>query len=100
LKASLISPVLVLPRLVLVAVELIGVLDLGDLAWPEGDLAAEISALLEELDEFDDEEQAPGFVLFLSIASRGFTADESAPIWEQVCASRARGLFLASICGE
>lgn len=53
-----------------------------------------------ELDDVDDEEQLPLLFLFLSIASKGFTADESAPICEQVWASSASGLFLASIWKE
>jgi len=80
---------------VVVVVDIMGVLDFGDLAW-WGDLAAEISALLEELDDVDEDEHVPDF-LFLSIPKSGFTADESAPICEQVWASSANGLFLASI---
>lgn len=70
-----------------------GVLDLGDLACV-GDLEALRSELA--FDEVDDEDEDVDF-FDLSIASKGLTAEESAPICEQVCANRASGLFLASI---
>lgn len=56
-----------------------GVVDFGVLTWFDGD--------------FDDSD-----FLFLSIANNGFTADESAPIWLQVCANKANGLFFESSC--
>lgn len=71
----------------------LGVVDLGDLACV-GDLEAPISVLA--FDEVDDEDEDVDF-FDLSIASNGLTADESAPICEQVCANNASGLFLASI---
>lgn len=74
-----------------------GVVDLGDLACV-GDLAEPRSELtLEAADVADETDEAELNFLFLSIESKGFTADESAPICEHVWANNARGLFFVSI---
>lgn len=73
-----------------------GVVDLGDFACV-GDLAEPESDELDDVEEADEEEED---FFVLSMDSKGLTAEESAPICEQVCASNAKGDFLASICNE
>lgn len=64
---------------------------IGDLAEPESELT------LDAADDADEADDAEFDFLFLSSDNKGFTADESAPIWEHVCANKAKGLFLVSI---
>lgn len=72
----------------------VGVADFGDFACV-GDLAEPVSELTLDVDD-DADEAEPDF-FDLSIESIGLTAEESAPICEQVCANKARGDFFASI---